>query len=280
MISYKNVSRQYGKIRAVDALDLQIPKGEFFGLLGPNGAGKTTIIRLTTALTSVTSGSIEIDGEPIHRDLSKTKRRFGIVPQYSNLESELTARENLEYHGRLYGMPSALRKSRITELLEFAELSERADEKTDGYSGGMRRRLMIIKALMHSPDLLFLDEPTVGLDVSARRKIWDLLRIMNRRGLTIFLTTHYLEEAQALCRRVGLIDYGKLIRLDSPEAITGQYGKYVLEYFQESGTEYRFFSDRDAAVKAAETIDGVFQVREANLEDAFIQLTNRRISDQ
>jgi ABC-2 type transport system ATP-binding protein len=280
MISYKNVSKQYGNITAVDGLDLEIPKGEFFGLLGPNGAGKTTIMRMTTALTPVTSGCIEIDGEPIHRDLSKTKQRFGVVPQYSNLESELTARENLEYHGRLYAMPSALRKSRIAELLEFAELSDRANEKADVYSGGMRRRLMIIKALMHNPDMLFLDEPTVGLDVNARRKIWDLLRIMNGRGLTIFLTTHYLEEAQALCRRVGLIDQGKLIRLDSPDAIIGQYGKYALEYFRDGGTEYRFFNDREAAVKAAEALDCVFQIREANLEDAFIKLTNRRIQDQ
>ena len=279
MITYNNVSKLYGKITAVEALELEIPEGEFFGLLGPNGAGKTTIVRMTTALTSVTSGSIEIDGEPIHRDLSKTKQRFGVVPQYSNLESELTARENLEYHGRLYGMPSANRKSRITELLEFAELGDRADEKANTYSGGMRRRLMIIKALMHSPDLLFLDEPTVGLDVGARRKIWDLLRVMNDRGLTIFLTTHYLEEAQALCQRVGMIDHGKLIRLDAPDAIIGQYGKYVLEYFFDGNTEYRFFDDRDSAVKAAEALNVVFLIREANLEDAFIQLTNRRIAE-
>jgi len=280
LINYKNVSKFYGNITAVEALDMEIPRGEFFGLLGPNGAGKTTIIRMTTALTPVTSGRIEIDGDPIHRDLSKTKQRFGVVPQYSNLESELTARENLEYHGRLYGMPSGLRKTRITELLEFSGLGDRADEKANHYSGGMRRRLMIIKSLIHNPDILFLDEPTVGLDVSARRKIWDLLRAMNGRGLTIFLTTHYLEEAQALCQRVGLIDNGKLIRLDSPEAIINQYGKYVLEYFQGSDTEYRFFNDRDAAVKAAETLDCVFQIREANLEDAFISLTNRRISDK
>ena len=177
-------------------------------------------------------------------------------------------------------MPSTLRKSRINELLEFAGISDRADEKVNVYSGGMRRRLMIIKALMHNPDLLFLDEPTVGLDVAARRKIWDLLRTMNGRGLTIFLTTHYLEEAQALCQRVGLIDRGKLICLDTPDRIIAQYGKYVLEYFKDSGTEYRFFNDRDAAVKAAEALDCMFQVREANLEDAFVRLTNRRIVDE
>ena len=279
MISYKNVCKQYGKINAVNGFDLEIPQGEFFGLLGPNGAGKTTIMRMTTALTAMTSGSIEIDGESIHRDLSKTKQRFGIVPQYSNLESELTARENLEYHGRLYSMSSGLRKSRTSELLEFAELSSRANEKANVYSGGMCRRLMIIKALMHNPDFLFLDEPTVGLDVNARRKIWDLLRTLNSRGLTIFLTTHYLEEAQALCHRVGLIDQGELIRLDSPHTIIGQYGKYVLEYFKDSSTEYLFYNDRDAAVKAASGLDSVFQIREANLEDAFIKLTNKRISE-
>jgi ABC-2 type transport system ATP-binding protein len=279
MITYKNVYKQYGKITAVDGFELEIPKGEFFGLLGPNGAGKTTLVRMTTALTAVSSGVIEVEGEPIHRDLSKTKRRFGVVPQYSNLESELTARQNLDYHGRLYGMSAALRKSRIVELLDFAELTDRADEKANVYSGGMKRRLMIIKALMHHPDVMFLDEPTVGLDVTARRKIWDLLRGMNSRGLTIFLTTHYLEEAQALCGRVGLIDKGKLVQLDSPENIIAQCGKFVLEYFQESGTEYKFFNERDEAVKAAEELSGGFQVRETNLEDAFIRLTNRRISE-
>jgi len=279
MIVYENVRKEYGKTIAVDGVDLVIPKGEFFGLLGPNGAGKTTMVRMTTALTASTSGSIEIDGEPIHRDLSVTKRRFGIVPQYTNLESELSARRNLEYHGRLYGMTSAERKARVAELLDFAELAERADEKAASYSGGMRRRLMIIKALMHSPDVLFLDEPTVGLDVAARRKIWDLLRSMNSRGLTIFLTTHYLEEAQMLCGRVGLIDKGRLIELDSPENIIAKHGKYVLEYYQEPGTEYRFFDEREAAAAAAEGLSCDFQVREANLEDVFVQLTNRRIAD-
>jgi len=275
MIVYKNVTRKYGQLIAVDRLNLEIPDKDFFGLLGPNSAGKTTIIRMTTALTPITEGSIEIDGESVHRDLSHTKRRFGIVPQYSNLEGELTAWQNLEYHGRLYGMPGEKRRNRIRELLDFAELSDRAEDIAKTFSGGMQRRLMIIKALMHQPDILLLDEPTVGLDAGARRKIWDLLRTLNEGGLTVFLTTHYLEEAQALCRRVGLIDKGKLMKLDRPAAIIGEIGKYVLEYFVDGHTCQCFFEEKEEAVKAAGKICGDFQVREANLEDAFLRLTNR-----
>ncbi|MCL1912421.1 MAG: ABC transporter ATP-binding protein [Eubacteriaceae bacterium] len=279
MIEYQNVSKFYGDLAAVDGISLDIPDGEFFGLLGPNGAGKTTIIRMTTALTAVSSGAILIDGEPINRDLSKTKQRFGVVPQYTNLEAEISARQNLDYHGRLYGMDTSLRKSKIDELLEFAELSDRADDKASSYSSGMRRRLMIIKALMHSPDVLFLDEPTVGLDATARRNIWDLLRNMNSQGLTIFLTTHYLEEAQALCSRVGLIDKGKMVQLDSPSALIASHGNYILEYFKDGEMVYQFFNAREEAVKASEWLNASFQVREANLEDVFVALTNRRIAE-
>lgn len=278
MIRYRNVTKRYGALTAVEDLSLEITRGEFFGLLGPNGAGKTTIMRMTAALTAPTAGSIEIGGERLRRDRPGIKRKFGVVPQYSNLEGELSARQNLEFHGRLYGMPRRLRQERIRELLEFAELSGRSSEAAKNFSGGMQRRLMILKALMHSPQLLLLDEPTVGLDPAARRKIWDLLRNLNRGGLTIFLTTHYMEEAQNLCGRVALIDRGKLVRLGTVGEIVAEQGRYVRETFQAGRAEQCFF-DRWEEAAQADLSPGEFRVREANLEDAFIRLTSRGLGD-
>jgi ABC-2 type transport system ATP-binding protein len=279
MIRYRDVTKQYGGITAVSHFSLEIGRGEFFGLLGPNGAGKTTLIRMTTTLTPPSSGSIEIDGKAINRNLTEIKQKFGVTPQYSNLENELTAAENLNYHGRLYGMSAGERKARIKELLDFAGLAERRNDRAKNFSGGMRRKLMIVKALMHSPEILLLDEPTVGLDALWRRRIWDLLRSLNQQGLTIFLTTHYLEEAQILCRRVGLIDRGELRKIGEPDRIIAETGNFVLEYFENGETVQQFFGTRDDAVLAAQTISGGFKVRETNLEDAFIRLANKRLGE-
>jgi ABC-2 type transport system ATP-binding protein len=279
MIRYRDVTKNYGALTAVSHFSLEIGRGEFFGLLGPNGAGKTTLIRMTTALTPLDSGSIEIDGKAVNRNLAEIKRKFGVAPQYSNLENELTAAQNLEYHGRLYGMSPGARKRRIEELLEFAGLTERKDDRAKNFSGGMRRKLMIAKALMHNPEILLLDEPTVGLDALWRRRVWDLLRGLNEQGLTVFLTTHYLEEAQILCSRVGLIDRGTLRETGEPEQIIAAAGNFVLEYFENGETLQKFFSTKDDAVLAARDVNGGFKVREANLEDAFIRLTNKRLED-
>ncbi|MCL2150603.1 MAG: ABC transporter ATP-binding protein [Coriobacteriia bacterium] len=275
MISYENVTKVYGELTAVRDLNLEIRTGEFFGLLGPNGAGKTTIMRMTATLTPITAGSIAIDGQTINRNLVGTKQKIGVVPQYSNLEGELTARENLEYHGRLYGMAKAERRRRIDELLEFAELSDRQNDPAKNFSGGMQRKLMIAKTLMHDPKILLLDEPTVGLDASTRRRIWDFLRQVKAQGLTIFLTTHYLEEAQMLCERVGLIDEGRLVMADSPANIIQGVGQFVLEYFEEGRTQQEFFMDKDEAMAAAQHVQGDIKIRETNLEDVFIKLTNK-----
>ncbi|GHT85137.1 ABC transporter ATP-binding protein [Spirochaetia bacterium] len=277
MIRYHDVTKKYGGIRAISNFSLEIGRGEFFGLLGPNGAGKTTLIRMTTTLTPLSSGMIAIDGQAIDRNRTQIKRKFGVVPQYSNLEGELTAAQNLEYHGRLYGMPRDARRRRTEELLGFCDLTERKDDRAKNFSGGMRRKLMIAKALMHNPEIMLLDEPTVGLDAGWRRRIWDLLRNLNERGLTIFLTTHYLEEAQALCGRVGLIDQGTLRKTGKPEQIIAAAGKFVLEHFHHGETRQRFFSTKDEAVAYAKEVSGDFKVREANLEDAFILLTNKRL---
>jgi ABC-2 type transport system ATP-binding protein len=282
-IQYADVRKRYGRVLAVDGFSLELEGGEFFGLLGPNGAGKTTLMRMTSALTRADSGGIEIDGVNIHRNLTKTKQKIGVVPQYGNLEADLSAQENLDYHGRLYGMKRAERRERAAELLRFAELGDRAGDAAKTFSGGMQRRLMLVKALMHRPEILLLDEPTVGLDPGARRKIWELLRSLSARGLTVFLTTHYLEEAASLCARVALLDRGKLVRVDSPRAIVEGLGRFVLETYEEDAAgldtahtlRHAFFGDKEAALRAARESRGEFRVRETNLEDAFLHLTGR-----
>lgn len=257
-------------------VSLEIGRGEVFGLLGPNGAGKTTLIRMTTTLTRPTSGSIAIDGRIIGRNTGDIKRMFGVVPQNSTLEREMTAVENLEYHGRLYGMAGTKRRERIKTLLEFTDLDKRRDHKASTFSGGMLRKLMIAKALMHEPEILLLDEPTTGLDASSRRGIWDLLRGLKQKGTTILLTTHYLEEAGVLCDRIGLIDKGTLGKTGTPQDIIQEAGNVVLEYFNAGETIQRFFGTRDEAINAARGIQGDFKIREANLEDAFILLSGKK----
>ncbi|MDR2795354.1 MAG: ABC transporter ATP-binding protein [Spirochaetaceae bacterium] len=270
----------YGAITAVSDFSLEIARGEFFGFLGPNGAGKTTLLRMTSALTAPSAGFISIDDQRVDRNLTDSKRRLGVVPQYSNLENELSALQNLEYHGRLYGLDMGKRRRRSEELLEFAGLSDRKNDKAKTFSGGMRRKLMIVKALMHEPDILLLDEPSAALDAPWRRRIWDLLRELHRQGLTILLTTHYLEEAQALCSRLGMIDCGTLRRTGTPAEIIGEAGNFVLEYFENGETTQRFFDSRAGAVAGAARLESEFRVREANLEDAFIKLTQNRLRDQ
>jgi ABC-2 type transport system ATP-binding protein len=280
VIEFDRVSKKYPSANAVRDFSLSVQDGEFFGLLGPNGAGKTTLVRMASSLTPITSGSISINGVKVDRNDTKAKSMIGVVPQYTNLESELTAFDNLEYHGLLYGIPKPKRRQKIEELLEFTQLSERSRDKAKSFSGGMQRKLMIAKTLMHEPAIMLLDEPTVGLDALARRKIWDLLKSMNEGGLTILLTTHYLEEAESLCARVGMIDEGRLIALGSPKDIVESLGPYVLEHFEDSKTAVDFFTDRKSALDASFGLLGEFKVREANLEDAFISLTNKRLVEK
>lgn len=277
MLIIKNLTKIYGSLTAVNELNLEIKRGEFFGLLGPNGAGKSTTIRMISTLTPKTSGDIIINGKSMDRNLKEVKMKIGVVPQGNNLEVEMTAWENLELHGRLYNMTKDIRSKRMQELLEFTELKERKNDIVKGYSGGMKRKLMIARALMHNPDLLLLDEPTVGLDAVARRKMWDLLKRLKNKGLTVLLTTHYIEEAEVLCDRVGLIDGGRLIELDSPQKLIQKVGKYTVEYFQNGETKEEFFEDRNEAASFAAKLQGSVNIRLSNLEDVFIKLTNRRV---
>ncbi len=279
MIELHQLTKHYGNIVAVDGLDLEIKKGEIFALLGPNGAGKTTTIRMLTMLTRPTGGRALINGYDVMRDLDRVKKEIGVVPQHMNLDQELTARENLELHGRLHRLPAPERRRRIEELLNYVELQDRAGELVSRFSGGMKRRLMIARALMHSPQILFLDEPTVGLDPQTRRKIWDLIRRMNSEGLTVLLTTHYIEEAEVLCHRVGIMDKGRLIALGTPGQLKQRVGEVVVETFKGTDTGYKLFPDRDKALAFAGQLEGDVLIRESNLEDVFVELTGHKVGD-
>lgn len=277
MLYFENLTKEYGKEIVVDNLNLNIKKGEFFGLLGPNGAGKTTTIRMLCSLTAPTRGCISMKGEKIDRDHTEMKAKIGVVPQHMNLEGEMTAWQNLEVHGALYGLEKGFRRKKIDELMEFIGLTGRRHDPVKTFSGGMKRKLMIARAMMHNPEILLMDEPTVGLDAGVRRKMWDLLKNLNKNGMTVFLTTHYIEEAEVLCDRVGLMNEGRLIELDTPENIIKKSGNYVLEHFENRETRSSFFDTREAALESAAGMGGNIKIRSANLEDIFIKLTDRKV---
>ncbi|NPV52712.1 MAG: ATP-binding cassette domain-containing protein [Firmicutes bacterium] len=276
MIELVRLRKQYGSIVAVDGVDLVVKKGEIFGFLGPNGAGKTTTIRMLTTLTKPTSGYALVNGYDVVKEAVKAKMGIGVVPQYINLDGDLSAEENLELCGLLYRMGREDRRKRASELLTFAGLAERARYPVKTFSGGMKRRLMIVCALMHRPQILFLDEPTVGLDPQSRRSIWDLIRRINSDGGTIFLTTHYIEEAEHLCHRVGIIDNGRLIVLDTPQKMLTEAGNWVVEIYRNGETERAFFETREEAAHFAAGFQQDALIRSANLEDVFIRLTGKR----
>lgn len=277
MIHIEGLLKKFDDRTAVDHLSLDISQGEVFGLLGPNGAGKTTTIRVLTMLTRPTAGKIVIDGCDISEGEQQIKAVIGVVPQHFNLDSDLTAWENLELHGRLHHMPEDVRKQRIAELLEYVELSDRANDMVQKFSGGMKRRLMIARALLHRPKILFLDEPTVGLDPQVRRRLWELIRRLKGEGLTVLLTTHYIEEAESLCQRVAILEKGKLIALDSPAALCQRLGAYVVEWDEADGQKTKFFADRTAASQFTNTLTTTTTLRQTNLEDAFVELTGRKV---
>jgi ABC-2 type transport system ATP-binding protein len=277
MIETRNLTKYFGGLVAVQSFSVTVGKGEVFGLLGPNGAGKTTTIRMLTTLLVPSSGTASVAGYDTAVDPLGVKRSIGVVPQMLNLDIDLTCAENLEYHGRLHRMSARDRHERTEELLRFVGLWERKDTAVEHLSGGMRRRLLIARGLMHSPRVVFMDEPTVGLDPQARRLIWGLIESLTKNGITIMLTTHYIEEADALCDRVAIMRAGSLIALDTPLALKARVGRYSLECIGRQDLPRRFFPSRDAAYDAGrgETCDVL--VRDSTLEDVFISLTGERI---
>jgi ABC-2 type transport system ATP-binding protein len=212
-------TRKSPAVEAVKDLSFEVAPGEFFGLLGPNGAGKSTTLGCITTLVRPTSGRVVVDGLDVVRAPREAKRRIAVVPQTRNLDRDLTVREVLTFHGAYFGLPKAEREARADRLLAEMQLTDKANAKPLSLSGGLQQRLLVARALMHDPKVLLLDEPTIGLDPQARRMLWETLRRLHEQGLTLIMTTHYMEEADRLCQRVAIIDHGKILQLDTPAAL-------------------------------------------------------------
>ncbi len=230
IISVKNLVKKFATVTAVNNISFEVAQGEIFGFLGPNGAGKTTTIKMLTTLLHPTSGEIKVNGfDPVHEQ-DKVRHSFGIVFQDPSLDDELTALENMEFHGVLYGVPKDVRNERIKELLGIVELWERKDDLVKTFSGGMRRRLEIARGLLHHPKVLFLDEPTLGLDPQTRNHIWNYIKNLNQKeGITVFFTTHYMEEADRVANRIAIVDHGKIAAQGTPTELKVQTKTETLE---------------------------------------------------
>lgn len=224
-ISLNNLCKSFQGVHAVDNVTLEIKKGELFGLLGPNGAGKSTIIKMLTTMIRPSSGTATVMGHDIIKDNDAVRSCIGVVFQDATLDKKLTGRENLDFHAQLFGLDRDVRRKRIEEVLELVNLRDKADVPVEKYSGGMQRRLAIARGFINHPQVLFLDEPTLGLDAQTRRSIWEYINELNmREEKTIVLTTHYMEEADQLCKRVAIMDHGKIIALDSPQKLKNSIG--------------------------------------------------------
>lgn len=250
------------EIVALEGLDLEVEEGEFFGLLGPNGAGKTTTIGVLTTRVRPMSGEAWVAGADVTRQAVEVRRRIGVVPQRPNPDRGLRVAENLIFHAAYFGIPYDVASARARQLLESLELGDRGESKVDELSGGQQQRLMIARALIHDPEILFLDEPTVGLDPQARHALWEILRRLNAEGRTIVMTTHYMEEADQLCRRVAIIDHGRLLALDTPSSLKAQApGGTLIELTVEGSTaELEAGAGALAGVTRAEADGSVLRV--------------------
>jgi lipooligosaccharide transport system ATP-binding protein len=231
-LSMRGVVKRYGEITAVDGLDLDVATGICLGLLGPNGAGKSTTMRMLTAQTRADEGSIEVLGFQIPDESKHARAMMGVVPQQDNLDVELTARENLQVFAHLYRVPARERRQAVQQALDLAQLVDRADTKTESLSGGMRRRLLIARGLVHRPSLVLLDEPTVGLDPQVRQGLWALIDRLRSDGVTVLMSTHYIEEAERLADSVAIMSHGRIIARDTPRALLDQHaGKEAIEFY-------------------------------------------------
>ncbi len=304
VIEATELTKTYGELRAVDAISFAVSPGESFGLLGPNGAGKSTTMRMIGGTTLRTSGTLLVNGLDPEVRGPEVRANLGVVPQQDNLDVELRVRDNLIMYGRYFGLPYSYLRPRADELLEFAQLTEKADEKVDNLSGGMKRRLTIARALVNEPRILLLDEPTTGLDPQARHILWDRLFRLKEQGVTLIVTTHFMDEAEQLCDRLIVMDHGRIVAEGSPAELIRRYAtREVLEV--------RFGSDRNAALVErlrgfAERIEplpdrvllytedgeGALEavrrdglepvtslVRRSSLEDVFLRLTGRSLID-
>ncbi len=301
VLRVENLLKNYAGQRVVDGISLDIKRGECFGLLGPNGAGKTTTLRLMLGLIAPDGGTIDLLGHAVPQDARVARLRIGVVPQLDNLDPDFTVSENLMVYGRYFGMKDAQIEARLPELLEFANLTNKKDVKVPALSGGMKRRLTLARALVNDPDLIFLDEPTTGLDPQARHLIWQRLRELTARGKTLVLTTHFMDEAERLCHRLAVMDNGRIISSGSPtELIAGNIEPEVVEVFGEQAVNWgqrhaashaeRFEISGESVfcyVKDAHPLLHELQQhpelryvhRPANLEDVFLKLTGREMRE-
>ena len=275
MIILEALKKTYGGRTALAGVSLHVEPGELFAYLGPNGAGKSTTIRILAGLTRASGGRAVVGGADIESDPLTAKRQCGLVVQHTNVDNDLTLADNMDIHGRLFGMSADDRTRQATALLDYVDLGDRREQRVGTLSGGMKRRLMIARALMHRPKVLFLDEPTVGLDADVRRRLWGLIKSIQAGGTTIFLTTHYIEEAEFLADRVAFLDQGALRALDAPAALKDRIGEWAIDHHRQDGVHTDYFSDHGAAQQAASACPDALTIRRVCLEDAFLRMTGK-----
>ncbi len=305
LVVARGLVKRFGRLPAVDGIDVEVRRGEAFGFLGPNGAGKSSTMRMIGCVSPRTGGDLRVLGMDPDRDGPRVRARLGVVPQQDNLDTELTVRQNLHVYGRYFGLSKAHVRARATELLAFAQLTERADDEVESLSGGMKRRLTIARSLINDPELLLLDEPTTGLDPQARHLLWDRLFRLKQNGVTLIITTHYMDEAEQLCDRLVVMDHGRIAAEGSPAELIGRYStKEVVELRFPPGqdtaaVEQRltgladrvealpdrvllYAADGEAVLGAVHMrgVDPVSSlVRRSTLEDVFLILTGRSLED-
>ncbi len=301
ILAARGIRKSYGGREVVSGIDLELAAGECYGLLGPNGAGKTTTLRMLLGLVTPDAGEITLLDHPVPQAAREGRIRVGVVPQIDNLDPDFTVSENLVVYGRYFGIREAEMRKRIPRLLEFATLESRADSRVQELSGGLKRRLVLARALVNDPDLIFLDEPTTGLDPQARHQMWEKLRVLMRQGKTILLTTHFMDEAERLCDRLKIIDHGRTLAEGTPHALIAEhiepevvevYGEGVEDWFERTGrgladraelhgeTAFCYLRDPAATIASLRGSKSLrFMHRRANLEDLFLKLTGREMRD-
>ncbi|MEL6228405.1 MAG: ABC transporter ATP-binding protein [Cyanobacteria bacterium J06627_3] len=279
-VCLRNVHKVYNNTCVVNDLSLTIQPGEIFGLLGPNGAGKSTTIRMVTTLTRATQGDIVVSGYDVYRQKAEVRRQIGVVLQQTSVDGDLSVWENMEFHGRMHHLPNPQRQRDIDRWLAYVELSERRDDQVKTLSGGMKRRLQIARALLHQPKILFLDEPTVGLDPQTRRRLWEIILDLNKqKGMTMLLTTHYMEEVEYLCDRIGIMDQGRLIEMGTLAELRSQHGEGIVMKQTGDRWSYNFFptlQDANQYLDQQPNKTGMM-TRPSNLEDIFVELTGHNL---
>ena len=279
IIEVRDLVVKFGDFTAVDGISFDVREGEIFGFLGPNGAGKTTSIRTITTIQKYVSGSVVIDGHDIRTDYLEARKLIGIAQQHISLDTELTVRQNLKHHAIMHKIPSKDIDRIITEKASILGLEEYMDRKVMNLSGGWKRKTAIVCAIIHQPKILLLDEPTAGLDTRSRHMLWELVRKLNLGGTTIFLTTHYIEEAESLCNRVAVIDHGKLIAIGTVDELRDRVGRISVETAEEDGKrKVVYFKDMASAKEYSQTLgDKMFNIRRTSLEDVYLELTGGTI---